>query len=302
MKLTVLRRPCATLFAALLAGTVSAAAFAAEWQPFVSFTPLYQGKGDLDGGGDVSAWGAVVRAGATTDLGGGTRAGVTLSYDYIDYSFSNPAGFGGVAPWNVFQRYGVAVPFSFALRDDWTLGIAPSFDWYRENGADSGESFGWGGIVSATKRFPNGNRLGLGVGVFDRIEKTSVFPYLIVDVRLTDRWRLVNPLPAGPAGGAGLELDYRFDNGWNLGLGAAWRTLRFRLSESGPVPNGVGEERGVPVFFRATRNLGERSSLHLYAGVVAGGRLTVEDPSGNELRQVDFDPAPLLGATFLTRF
>jgi hypothetical protein len=58
----------------------------------------------------------------------------------------------------------------------------------------------------------------------------------------------------------------------------------------------------VPVFFRATRNLGERNYLNLYVGVVAGGRLTVEDPSGNELRQVDFDPAPLLGATFLTRF
>ena len=298
MKFEVPRRACAMLLAAALAGAASAA----EWQPFVSVTPLYQGKGDLDGGGDFSMWGAIVRAGATTDLGGGNRAGVTLSYDYMDYSFSNPVGFGGVAPWNVIQHYGVAVPLSFALRDDWSLGVAPSVDWFRENGADSGDSFGWGAIVSATKRFADGNRLGLGVGVFDRLEKTSVFPFLVVDLRLTDRWRLVNPLPAGPTGGAGLELDYRFDSGWNLGLGAAWRTARFRLSESGPVPNGIGEERGVPVFFRATRSLGERSSLNLYAGVVVGGQLIVEDPSGNELRKVDFDPAPLLGATFSTRF
>ena len=302
MKFKVPRRACAALLAALLAGGASAAASAAEWRPFVSVTPVYQGKGDLDGGGDFSAGGVIVRGGVTGDLGGGNRAGVTLNYDYTDYSFSNPVGFGGVAPWNVIQHYGVAVPLSFALRDDWSLGVAPSFDWFRENGADSGEAFGWGGIVSAVKRFADGNRLGVGVGVFDRLEKTSVYPFLLVDVRLTDRWRLVNPLPAGPTGGAGLELDYRFDSGWNLGLGAAWRTTRFRLSESGPVPNGIGEERGVPVFFRATRSFGERSSLNLYAGVVAGGRLTVEDPSGNELRQVDFDPAPLLGATFSTRF
>jgi hypothetical protein len=298
MKFLVPRRACATLLAALVTGAASAA----EWRPFVSVTPLYQGKGDIDGGGDYSAWGAIVRAGVAADLGRGNRAGVTFNYDYTDYSFSNPASFGGVAPWNVVQRYGVGVPLSFALRDDWTLGVTPSFDWFRENGADSGESFTWGATVSATKRFADGNRLGLGVGVFDRIEKTTVFPFLVVDVRLTDRWRLINPLPAGPTGPAGLELDYRFDSGWNLGLGAAWRSTRFRLSESGPVPNGVGEERGIPVFFRATRSLGERTALNLYAGVVAGGQLTVEDPSGNELRKVDFDPAPLLGATFSTRF
>lgn len=298
MKLEVSRRACAMFLAALLAGAASAD----EWHPFVSVTPLYQGKGDLDGGGDFSVWGAIVRAGVAGDLGGGNRVGVTLNYDYTNYSFSNPVSFGGVAPWNVIQRYGVTLPLTFALRDDWSLGIAPSFDYFRENGAESGDAPAWGAIFSATKRFADGNFLGVGVGAFDRIEKASVFPFLIVDLRLTDRWRLVNPLPAGPTGGAGLELDYRFDSDWNLGLGAAWRTTRFRLSQSGPVPNGIGEERGVPVFFRATRRIGERSSLNLYAGVVAGGRLTVEDPSGNELRQVDFDPAPLLGATFSTRF
>ena len=298
MKLEVSRRACAMLLAALLAGAASAD----EWRPFVSVTPIYQGKGDLDGGGDYSAWGAILRAGVAGDLGGGNRLGVTLNYDYTDYSFSNPVSFGGVAPWNVVQRYGVALPMTFALRDDWLLGIAPSFDYFLENGAEPGENLVWGAIISATKRFADGNFLGVGVGVFERIESMSVFPFPIVDLRLTDRWRLVNPLPAGPTGGAGLELDYRFDSGWNFGLGAAWRTTRFRLSANGPVPNGIGEERGVPVFFRATRTLSERTSLHLYAGVVVGGRLTVEDPSGNELRQVDFDPAPLLGATFMTRF
>ena len=240
--------------------------------------------------------------GRGADLGRGNSAGVTLNYDYSDYSFSNPAAFGGVAPWNIVQRYGVAVPLSFALRDGWSLGIVPSVDWFKENGADTGDSLAWGGLVSATKQFSGGNRLGLGVGVFDRIEKTSVFPFLLVDWRLSDRWRLINPLAAGPTGPAGLELDYRFDNNWELGIGAAWRTTRFRLSNSGPVPNGVGEERGVPVFLRATRSLDKQMSLHLYAGVVAGGELRVEDSSGNLLRKEDFDPQPFLAATFTARF
>jgi hypothetical protein len=274
----------------------------ARWQPFVSVTPVYEGKGDLDQGGDFSVWRAFLRAGAVGGIGGGHTAGVTLNYDYNDYSFSNPVAFGGVAPWNIVQRYGVAVPFSFALRDGWSVGFVPSVDWFRENGADTGDSLSWGGIVSATKRFADGNRLGLGVGIYDRIEETSAFPFLIVDWRLSDRWRLVNPLAAGPTGPAGLELDYRLDDNWELGVGAAWRRVRFRLSDSGPVPNGVGEDRGMPVFLRATRNVGRQSTLHLYAGVVVAGELRVEDSSGNRLRSEDYDPAPLLGVTFTARF
>jgi hypothetical protein len=300
MRLTA--RRLATVFAAVAFGAGAAQAQETGWRPFFSITPAYEGKGDLDQGGDFSAWGAILRAGTAGELSRGVRAGVTLSYDYFDYSFSNPVAFGGTAPWNIVQRYGVAVPLSFALRDDWTLGVTPSVDWFRENGADSGDSIAWGAIVSATKRFADGNRLGLGVGVYDRIEETSAFPFLIVDWRFGDRWRLINPLAAGPTGPAGLELDYRFDGDWTLGLGAAWRRTRFRLSESGPVPNGVGEERGLPVFLRATRTLGTQTSFHLYAGFVTGGELRVEDPSGNRLRSEDFDPAPFFAATFTTRF
>jgi hypothetical protein len=292
----------ASVLAALVAVTGTAHAQDGGWNPFVAVTPIYQGDADLDSGGDFSFGGVVVRAGVSRDLGGGNRAGVTLNYDYTDFSFSNPAAFGGVAPWNIVQRYGVAVPVAFGLRDGWSVGVAPSVDWFRENGADTGDSLSWGATFSGVRQLQDGNRIGLGVGVFDRIEKTSVFPFLIIDWRLSDRWRLVNPLQSGPTGGAGIELDYRFDGGWTVGVGAAYRIYRFRLSESGPVPNGVGEERGVPVFLTAAYSFSRQFSLNMSAGVVAGGRLRVEDPSGNALRQDDFDPAPLFAVTFLGRF
>jgi hypothetical protein len=290
------------LFAALASAVGPAPAQESRWHPFITVTPVYEGKGDLDRGGDFSVWRANLSAGAVRDLGGGNSAGVALSYDYADYSFSSPAAFGGVAPWDIVQRYGVAIPLSFALQDGWSLGVIPSVDWFRENGADTGDSLVAGAIVSATKRFADGNRLGFGVGVYDGIEETRVFPFLAVDWRLSDRWRIINPLAAGPTGPAGLELDYIFNNDWALGIGAAWRVTRFRLSESGPVPGGIGEERGAPVFLRATRNLGKQTSLHLYAGVVAAGEFRVEDSSGNVLRKEDYDPAPFLGVTFSGRF
>jgi hypothetical protein len=42
--------------------------------------------------------------------------------------------------------------------------------------------------------------------------------------------------------------------------------------------------------------------LNLYAGVVTGGELRVEDASGQLVRKVDFGSPPLLGATFSVRF
>ena len=296
------RHAPALSLAVLLAAAAPAHAQDPGWRTFVSVTPAYQGKADLDGGGDYSAWTANVRAGVSRGFGDGHRAGVTFKYDYTDYSFSNPARFGGVAPWSVVQDYGVAVPLVFGMGNGWSLGFTPSVDWIRENGADAGDSLVWGAVFSAAKRFGDGNLIGLGFGAYDRIEKTAVYPLLLVDWRFSERWRLVNPLPAGPAGPAGLELDYRFDNAWSLGLGATWRTNRFRLSDSGPVPNGVGEERGAPVFLRATHDFGGGTTLHLYAGVVMGGRLRVEDAGGNVVRSVDFDPAPLFGATLSARF
>jgi hypothetical protein len=292
----------AAQFAVLVAATSSVSAQESRWQPFVSIAPVYEGEADLDRGGDVSSWRAILRLGATGAVAPGVTAGVSFNYDYSDYSFSNPAAFGGNAPWGVVQRYGVSVPLAFALRDNWSIGVTPSFDWHRENGADSGEALSWGAILSATKLYEGGNRLGLGVGVYDRIDDTSAFPFIIVNWRLGDRWRLINPLPAGPAGGAGLELDYLFDSGWSLGLGGTWRTYRFRLSETGPVPNGIGEERGVPVFLRATREFGRGMTLNLYAGVVLAGELRVEDASGNRLRSDDYGTAPLISAVFSARF
>ena len=182
------------------------------------------------------------------------------------------------------------------------VGVAPSFDWFRENDADSSDALTYGATFSALKRHPNGNFVGFGLGAFDGIEDTALIPFVIVNWRFGDHWLLRNPLAAGPTGPAGLELDYLFDNGWTLGVGATYRTVRFRLSDNGPTPDGVGEFTGVPVFVRASHTFGGSYTLNLYAGLVAAGELRVEDRSGRELRKEDFDLAPLVGFNVTARF
>lgn len=273
----------------------------ATLQPFVSITAVHDARTDLDGGGDFSVSRGSLRAGASRALDAGGRAGLTLNYDYHDYRFGSPTTFDARAPWGAVQRYGLSAPMAFGLRDGWALGLSPSVDAFRENGAGDGDAIVWGAIVTATRRFEGGNLLGLGVGAFDGIEETNVFPVVVVDWRFNDRWRLANPLATGPTGAGGLELVHRLDNGWDVGMGAAYRKMRFRLSDGGPVPAGVGEERGVPVFARMTRGFGP-ATVHAYVGVILDGRVRVEDRHGNTLQQDDYDPALMVGLTVVSRF
>jgi hypothetical protein len=272
------------------------------WSGFASITPIYQSDSDLDRGGKFGTSGAIVRIGASRRVGAATFASVTLNYDYFNYRFSDPIAFGGTAPWNNVQRVGFGVPITRALADGWAMTFAPSFDWFGERGAKSSESFTWGAVFSATKTYGDGRRLGLGFGAFDRFEETTVFPYLVIDWPLSTRLKLTNPAVAGPTGPAGLELRYRTDGGWDLGVGGAYRSTRFRLSESGPVPNGIGEERGVPLFVRLSRDLAPGASLSLYAGAIVAGSLRVEGSGGSALVREDFGAAPLVAATLSLRF
>lgn len=298
LRRTILR----AVFAVLgIAGASGAAAQQEPWRGFMSVTPLYEGA-NLDRGGDFSAGGVLLRLGANRDIGAGDRVGITLNYDYMDYSFSNPTAFGGTAPWNIVQRYGFALPLSVMTRDGWIVGITPSFDWFMENGAKSSDSLIWGALFTAAKRFEGGNVLGLGIAAFDRLEETSVFPFPIVEWRFNDRWRLTNPLAAGPTGPAGLELEYALDGGWTAGVGGAFRRTRFRLSETGSTPNGVGQNSGLPVFLRVSKTFDRAYSLNLYGGAVFAGELRVEDASGNLITKEDYKTAPLFGVNLTARF
>ena len=305
--MNLLPRSISLVFASLalygLAGAAQAQAQASApaWRSFVSISPVFE-EADLDGGGDVSVGGAILRLGTSTGFGNGNRAGVTLNYDYFDYSFDNPTAFGGVAPWKILQRYGFSAPMSFALQDGWSLGVTPSVDWFRENGADTGDALVWGATMAAVKRFDDGNVLGLGLAAFSGIEENSFFPFPIVNWRFSPRWSLINPLAAGPTGPAGLELDYLSDSGWKFGAGFTYRQARYRLSQLGPVPNGVGEFSGVPIYLRASRQFDDTYTLNLYVGAVAGGELRVEDPTGRLLRKDDLDLGPIIAANLTVRF
>jgi hypothetical protein len=268
----------------------------------VTATPWFQGAADVGAGGSFRARGVLLRVGLDGPLGERRLAGLALSYDRTHYAFSSPGALGRAKPWGDVQRLGVGARLVFLGPDRWSFLVSPSADFFLEDGADWGQAFTYGAVLAATRSFAPDRRIGIGLAVFDRLERTSVFPILVVDWRLVGRLRLANPLQAGPTGGAGLELALDLGRGVTLGAGAAYRSARFRLRDDGPFPDGIGEEHAIPVFVHAGARLGRSVALDVHAGALLRGALRVEDRGGHRIDDRDLDPAPLVGATASARF
>lgn len=288
--------------AILMAASAVAGAQSSSGGYTFSLTPFYHFDSDLDAGGDASFAGVFTSFGRSWALDERSSLGFRLQFDYEDWDFSGAQGFGGADPWDDISRFTLAVPYRFVASNGLIWNVTPAVGYTGESGASSSDSIEYGATLSAVQRVHPDLLLGLGIGVFDQIEDTTVFPFVIVDWQINQRWRLSNPVQAGPAGPAGLELSYALSNGWEAGLAVAYRSNRHRLDKDGPFPDGVGEHRYIPVVARMGRSLSETLKLDFYLGAETGTRLRVEDRNGNRLFEDDQDPGVLLGASLVGRF
>jgi hypothetical protein len=265
-------------------------------------TPWFQGAASVSGGGSFQTTGVILRGSVDGVIGDRQRAGLTISYDYTSYDFSSPGVLGQAKPWTDVQHLGVGPTLLLLGPGPWSFLVHPSVDVFMEDGADWGKSLIYGAVLGAARNFGPEQRIGLGLSIYYWLEQVSVIPFPFVDWRLTSRLRLINPLLAGPTGGAGLELAFDPGGGFTLGGGGAYRSVRFRLRGDGPFPSGIGEEHAILAFVHAGIRLGRSFTLDGYVGALLGGTLRVEDSGGHRISERSFDPAPLVGATVTGRF
>ena len=180
--------------------------------------------------------------------------------------------------------------------------VSPSVAWAYESGASTSDALEYGGVVAVTKDFSPTLTIGLGAAVFRQIYETQTFPFLAIDWQIDKNWKLSNPFAAGPTGPAGLELSYTFDDNWEAGFGGSYRSYAFRLSRDGPVPDGIGEQRFIPLFVRLSRNLGKQAQVDVYATGLANGRLNVKNRNAEDIVAEDYSFAPALALTLRYRF
>ncbi len=267
-----------------------------------SISGLGQFDTDLDSGGSFRWAGVRAAFDILHQFTPRFAAGVAVSYQYDDWNFANPAAFGGTAPWKNLNQPHVGATFVFTPTEDWTFAFVPSLEWDYESGASTGDALEYGAVFSVAKSFSPTLTLGVGAGVFHQLYKTNVYPFPVVEWQIDDRWKLTNPFQAGPAGGAGLELTYAFNDRWDMGLGGSYRSVVFRLSQNGPVGNGIGENNFVPLFLRVSYHFGKDTQFDLYGAALTNGKLTVKNASGNDLVNDSYKTAPALGLTLQTRF
>ncbi|MBN1381680.1 MAG: hypothetical protein JXA41_08400 [Deltaproteobacteria bacterium] len=272
--------------------TVTCAALSKSFTSEVSAATSHRFSADLDGGGDVSVSQFSLAAGVAIPSDTKWKLNLNAHYGLEAYDFSNP---DLPAPWKTINQAGIGARLSYKLTDDWTIGISPAVQYAGEDGAEFDHALIYGGFFSATYLKSPDLILGLGAGVFYRLEETRVIPIIFFSWKISDKLRLGNASRQGSANPAGLELTYYFDQNWEIGIGGAYRSSRFRIAEDGPVPGGVGQDSGWPVYAHVRYNVGKRLHLDLTGGWILGEKIRIEDRNGNEIRSIGYETAPMLG-------
>jgi hypothetical protein len=274
----------------------------ADWSPFVRGGYVHQFDSDLDAGGNFEVDRFFLQTGVSYSIGPRRRVSFSVGGGSDRYNFSSGLGLAD-EPWGRIDQLRFSIPVTWAFDEQWTLFAVPTLRFYGESGASSGDSATGGGLAGVSYRVSESLTIGPGVGVFSQLEDSvSVFPILIVDWKITDRLSLETGRGLGATQGPGLALGYRLSDTWSFGLGGRYESLRFRLDDKGPAPNGVGEDRSIPLYVSATYSRGRDLRISAVAGMEINGELRLEDSSGRRLARDDYGSTPFLGATFDIRF
>ena len=267
-----------------------------------SYTPTYQFDTDLDSGGQFDVQRHLLRFDTVRSIDKQWSVGLGLSFDYEHWNFTNRADLPSVDLWDAIYRPGMSIPVFYAPAGNWRFGIIPSIDFAGASGAGTSESFSYGTVLSAAYSFSPQLMLGLGAGWFERLGESKLFPYVVINWKINEQFRLTNPFRAGPVGPAGLELVYTPTTNWEVGTGGAYRSYRFRLDDSSTVSDGIAEVEFWAPFIRAGRKIGKHYRVDIHGGVMVDGSITIENEDGNEIGETDYETAPFLGITLKGRF
>lgn len=286
---------CVSLLVLPLAATAEEEAPA--WS--VSAARVHQLDADLDAGGEAGMVANRLGVSGSYQASASLRVGAELRLEQQEWDFESASAFAASEPWDDVRSAGLSVQFHYAPRPQWRVSVAPTVQLAAERGADAGDALRYGLGLVGTRVFAPDRRFGIGLAVYRDIEKTRVLPQLAFSWRISERMTLGNPFPTGPAGGGGVELEYRLSDGWSLAGGAGYRMHRFRLDDEGVYGDAVAESRGAPAVARLSYASPRGLRVDAYAGVVFAGELRIEDIAGAPDISEDYDGAPtLFGVSF----
>ena len=263
----------------------------------------YQGKADIDGGGDEQVHRFDVGLLGRVDLLEQLQWTNTFFFSVNDYDFGG-GGFSTGDPWETILTLRLVTQLRYQLNEQWGVFGGGVFMFAPETGADWGDSFTGGGLAGVDFRHSKSLFVSLGVAVISQIEDDArVTPMVGLNWLPSERWAVrVGAVPASGGAALAAEVEYRVAQPVEIGLGLLYHQRRFRLDDSGPAPEGVGEDSNLPLRLRVGWDITPRIALHLLGGVVLGGEVQLDDRNGNRINKQDYDPALYVGLRFVGGF
>jgi hypothetical protein len=215
--------------------------------------------------------------------------------DNDNFSDGGNSGFS----WNKIHSGVIKSVLRWRESEQWEYFGGPIFTIGMEEGADVNDSIG-GGLTAGFKYFHSDTlTIGAGLTGLSKLEKSDplILPVIILDWKFAPGWQLRNAMnDLGSKCGTGLEVAWKPVDNLELALGAQYMRRDFRLSENGAVPDGIGQERGIPLYVMANLDVIQNVRLSVFGGAIMSGKIRLEDNNGDALASHDYDPAPIAGA------
>lgn len=259
------------------------------------------------------------RFSADFEDGGGNYAreahalNIDLGYRYSEQLRLTLGIFGEIASYdfdNAPLVPGEDDPFNDAYALDFTAGAFYVFDdrWRAfargfigsswEGDADFGEGLRGGGIGGAIHQLNDDLAIGAGIGVVTRVEDDPfIIPYLFISWDITDRLNLETQ-------GLGLDLTYQATDQLSIFLTGEFERREYILDDRGALPGGIVRDRAVLLGggFEFTPQATPGLTLTFEAGALVYQEFEVLDASGDDIAEIETDPAPYIGASLNIRF
>ncbi len=275
-----------------------------KWSTFVRGGYVYQFETDLDNNeGSFTADRFFVQPGIVYAPDHTRSFSLAFGYGYDGYDFKGDNGFGALRPWDDIHSFSLSTPIRFTKGQNWSFFIVPTLRFTGESSADLSDSLTGGGFAGFAYRVNERLTIGPGLGVITQLEDdASIFPVLIINWKITDTISLETGRGLAATLGPGISLNWSITEQLLLTLGGRYEKLRFRLDDTAPYPDGIGQDKSFPVFWGVTYTFNSSAKVSLIGGVETAGELQLEDHEGNVLKQQDYESAAFLGFSFYFRF
>ena len=273
------------------------------WRISLDAGAVHRFDAALSSDGDFERDTYLLRFSATRQWSPALRAGLSLSYEQDDYSFDLAADRTAAAPWGTIRTLGLSLPLRYRASDRWSVFAIPRLRYAAEEDASLGDGREAGLLAGAAYRLSDRLSIGPGLGVFSEIGSgTDVFPILLVDWKISDTLSLETGRGLAASRGPGVTLRWTPPGSWSFGLAARYEKRRFRLDDTGEAPDGIGQDKAVPIALTAAYTPNERVKISLLAGAEFAGNLRLETAQGRKISSTDYDPAAFAGAVVSVTF